>query len=114
VQTLSMPVTMVQLIVFFFAAYTVTQLGEPIEQVAAIFPFSSPFAMIARAAQVPTLWHHAVAVIGQAFFTVLLLRIGVYLFKRNVMKSGGGGGNRLGKGGKNPRRKLFGLIPMGR
>ncbi len=113
VQTLSMPVTMVQLIVFFFAAYTVTQLGEPIEQVAAIFPFSSPFAMIARAAQVPTLWHHAVAVIGQAFFTILLLRIGVYLFKRNVMKSGGGG-NRLGQGGKNQRRKLFGLIPMGR
>ncbi|MFC4293301.1 ABC transporter permease [Sphingorhabdus arenilitoris] len=110
VQTLSMPVTMVQLIIFFFAAYTVTQLGKPIEQAAAIFPFSSPFAMIARAAQVPTLWHHAIAVIGQIFFTIALLRIGVILFKRNVMKSGSGGKVKE----EGTRRKLFGLIPMGR
>ncbi len=109
VQTLSMPVTMVQLIIFFFSAYTVTQLDQPIEQFAAIFPFSSPFAMIARAAQMPTLWHHAVAVIGQAFFTVLLLRIGVHLFKRNVMKSGAGGAKNTAK-----KRKLFGLIPLPR
>ncbi|NJM50826.1 MAG: ABC transporter permease [Sphingomonadales bacterium] len=110
VQTLSMPVTMVQLIIFFFAAYTVTQLDKPIEKIAAIFPFSSPFAMIARSAQVPTLWHHGVAVIGQIFFTILLLRIGVILFKRNVMKSGSGGKVK-DEGGK---RKLFGLIPVGR
>lgn len=114
VQTLSMPVTMVQLIIFFFAAYTVTQLGKPIEQVAAIFPFSSPFAMIARAAQVPTLWHHAVAIIGQAFFTLLLLRIGVNLFKRNVMKSGAGGVKAGGAKNAAPKRKLFGLIPLAR
>ena len=109
VQTLSMPVTMVQLIIFFFAAYTVTQLGKPIEQAAAIFPFSSPFAMIARAAQVPILWHHVVAIVGQAFFTILLLRIGVILFKRNVMKSGSG----ARKAGVQ-KRKLFGLIPLSR
>lgn len=109
VQTLSMPVTMVQLIVFFFAAYTVTQLGQPIEQAAAIFPFSSPFAMIARAAQVPTLWHHVIALTGQAFFTLLLLRIGVHLFKRNVMKSGAGRTKDV-----KVKRKLFGLIPMTR
>ena len=109
VQTLSMPVTMVQLIIFFFAAYTVTQLGKPVELAAAIFPLSSPFAMIARAAQLPVLWHHLVAVIGQGLFTVLLLRIGVALFKRNVMKSGGGA--KVKGAGK---RKLFGLIPLSR
>ena len=81
VQTLSMPVTMVQLIIFFFAAYTVTQLGKPVELAAAIFPLSSPFAMIARAAQMPSLWQHLGAVVGQGLFTVLLLRIGVALFK---------------------------------
>lgn len=108
VQTLSMPVTMLQLINFFFASYTVTQLGKPIEKAAAIFPFSSPFAMIARAAQDPTLWHHGVAIIGQIFFAILLLRLGVYLFKRNVMKSGSGG-KITDDGGK---RKLFGFIPM--
>jgi ABC-2 type transport system permease protein len=109
VQTLSMPVTMLQLIIFFFAFYTVTQLDKPIEMAAAIFPFTSPFAMIARAAQVPVLWHHGIAIIGQAFFAILLLRIGVVLFKRNVMKSGGGG-----KKEGVQRRKLFGLIPLSR
>lgn len=109
VQTLSMPVTMLQLIIFFFAFYTVTQLDKPIEMAAAVFPFTSPFAMIARAAQVPVLWHHGIAIIGQAFFAILLLRIGVVLFKRNVMKSGGGA-----KKEGVQKRKLFGLIPLSR
>ncbi len=109
VQTLSMPVTMAQLMVFFFAMYTVTKLGQPIEQAAAIFPFSSPFAMIARAAQVETLWHHGVAIFGQIMFAILTLRISVVLFRRNVMKSGSGG-----KKEGVQRRKLFGVIPVGR
>jgi ABC-2 type transport system permease protein len=107
VQTLSMPVTMLQLINFLFATYTVTKFDEPLEKVAAIFPFSSPFAMIARAAQDATLWYHGVAIVGQIFFAILLLRLGVYLFKRNVMKSGNGG-----KVKDAAPRKLFGLIPM--
>jgi ABC-2 type transport system permease protein len=107
VQTLSMPATMLQLIVFFFAVYTGPKLGQTIEQVACIIPFSSPLAMIARAAQEPTLWHHGVAIIGQAFFAVLLLRVGVTMFKRNVMKSGS-----AGRVDGNQKRKLFGLIPI--
>lgn len=107
VQTISMPVTMVQIINFFFAAYSITKINEPIEQFACIFPFSSPFAMLGRAAQEPTLWHHGVAIIGQMAFAVLLLKLGVVLFKRNVMKSGGGG-----KAKSDSKRRLFGLIPM--
>ncbi len=109
VQTISMPVTMAQLINFFFASYALTKTGEPIEKFAAIFPFSSPFAMIGRAALEPTLWHHAVAIIGQMLFAALLLRLGVMLFKKNVMKSGSAG--RIADGGQ---RKLFGFIPVGR
>jgi ABC-2 type transport system permease protein len=108
VQTLSMPVTMLQMVNFFFATYTVSKIGQPIEQAASIFPFSSPFAMIARAAQEPTLWHHGIAIIGQIMFVVLLLRLGVFMFKRNVMKSGSGG--KITDG--NHKRKLFGLIPL--
>jgi ABC-2 type transport system permease protein len=107
VQTISMPVTMAQLINFFFASYALTKTGQPIEVFASVFPFSSPFAMIGRAALEPTLWHHAVAIIGQIFFAILLLRVGVYLFKKNVMKSGSAG--RLKDDGK---RKLFGLITV--
>ncbi len=108
VQTLSMPITMAQLINFFFAMYTVAKIGEPMEIFASIFPFSSPFAMVARAAQDATLWYHAVAILGQGLFAFLVIRIGVYLFRRNVMKSGSGG--KIKDAG---RRKLFGLIPMG-
>jgi ABC-2 type transport system permease protein len=107
VQTLSMPVTMAQLIIFFLAMYSVPKINQPIETFAAIFPFSSPFAMIARAAQDPTLWHHLVAVLGQALFVILVLRIGVYLFRRNVMKSGN-----AGRVKQNGGRKLFGIIPL--
>lgn len=88
VQTLSMPVTMGQLLVFFLAAMSVTKLGETIEWFAVIFPFSSPFAMIARAAQMDNLWQHGAAIMWQAVFTLIIIRFSVMLFKRNVMKSG--------------------------
>jgi ABC-2 type transport system permease protein len=107
VQTLSMPVTMAQLINFFLAIYTVTKMGEPIEIFACIFPFTSPFAMIARAAQDATLWYHLVAIVGQGLFALLILRVGVFLFRRNVMKSGNAGRIK-DTGGK----KLFGLVKL--
>ncbi|MEP3225544.1 MAG: ABC transporter permease [Parasphingorhabdus sp.] len=91
VQTLSMPVTMGQLLVFFLAAFTVTKLGEPMEWFAVIFPFSSPFAMIARAAQMDNIWQHGAALIWQAMFTLIIIRFSVMLFRRNVMKSGNSG-----------------------
>ncbi len=110
VQTLSMPATMSQLLVFFLAMFSITKINQPIETFAAIFPFSSPFVMMARAAQDATLWHHGVAIVGQALFVILVLRVGVYFFRRNVMKSGNAG--RVKDNGAG--RKLFGIIPMGR
>tara|TARA_R110002033_G_scaffold22592_18_gene54364 strand:+ start:1089 stop:2288 length:1200 start_codon:yes stop_codon:yes gene_type:complete len=88
VQTLSMPVTMGQLLVFFLAYSSITKLGEPIEWFAVLFPFSSPFAMIARAAQMDNLWQHGLALIWQSLFTMVIIRFSVMLFRRNVMKSG--------------------------
>ncbi len=88
VQTLSMPVTMGQLLVFFLAYSAITKLGEPIEWFAVLFPFSSPFAMIARAAQMDNIWQHGLALIWQGVFTMVIIRFSVMLFRRNVMKSG--------------------------
>ena len=88
VQTLSMPVTMGQLLVFFLAYSAITKLGEPIEWFAVLFPFSSPFAMIARAAQMDNLWQHGLALVWQGLFTMVIIRFSVMLFRRNVMKSG--------------------------
>lgn len=112
VQTLSMPVTMAQLINFFLAMYTVTKLGEPIEIFACLFPFTSPFAMIARAAQDGALWPHLLAVAWQALFVVIILRIGVFLFRRNVMKSGNAGRVRAGRDKDGGGKKLFGLFGL--
>jgi len=88
VQTLSMPVTMLQLLVFFFASFAMATPHALIEQAAAILPFSSPYAMLARAAQEPDLGQHALALLGQGLCVALFVRVGAGLFRRRVMKSG--------------------------
>ena len=102
VQTLSMPVTMMQLMVFFLAAYTITQPGSAIELFAIAFPLSSPFAMLARAALQETLWIHAAALAWQALMVMLIVKGGSTLFRKRVMKSGGAGRDK-------PRRRFFGF-----
>lgn len=89
VQTLSMPITMGQLGIFFVASYTLPRLGQPVELAACLFPFSSPFAMLARAAQQAALWPHLLALLWQGLWTWLIIRAGTTLFRRNVLKSGG-------------------------
>ncbi|MXO91541.1 ABC transporter permease [Pontixanthobacter aquaemixtae] len=93
VQTLSMPVTMLQLMVFFFATYAMAKPGSTIELAAAIFPFSSPFAMLARAAQDGALWPHALAIAWQIVAVTIFVKLGATLFRRRVMKSGPRGAN---------------------
>jgi len=100
VQTMSMPVTMLQIMVFFLSAANIGQTGTPLELTSVIFPLSSPFAMLARAALEETLWVHALALAWQAFAVVALVKGGSLLFRKRVMKSGG-----AGRGAKKP---LFG------
>ncbi|MFZ1742138.1 MAG: ABC transporter permease, partial [Pontixanthobacter sp.] len=88
VQMMSMPVTMLQLLVFFFATYAMSRPGSPMELAATIVPFSSPFAMLARAAQVESLWPHALAIAWQAAAVAVFVKVGASLFKKRVMKSG--------------------------
>ena len=88
VQTLSMPVTMAQVVLFGFASMGV---GKPMSAEAigaAVFPLSSPFAMIARAAEQPAIWPHVVALLWQALWVALILRIASAVFRRSVLKSG--------------------------
>ena len=88
VQTLSMPVTVGQILVFMFASFAVGPYNGLLGIGAAIFPFSSPLAMIARAAQTPELWTHLVALLWQAAWVWLTIKLGARLFRSNVMKSG--------------------------
>jgi ABC-2 type transport system permease protein len=91
VQILSMPVTMGQLLLFGFAAVGVGQPMSGAAIAAAVFPLSSPFAMIARAAEQSALWPHLLALLWQALWVALILKIAAAVFRRSVLKSGKSG-----------------------
>lgn len=88
VQTMAMPATMMQVLVFFLASASIARTGQPIELAAVAFPLSSPFAMVARAAQEPALWPHAAALAWQVLWVAVIIRTGAAIFRRSVMKSG--------------------------
>jgi ABC-2 type transport system permease protein len=92
VQTLSMPVTMLQLLVFFFASYAMAKPGSAMELLALAIPFSSPYAMLARAAINPALLPHLAALAWQVLCVAVFVRIGAVMFRKRVMKSGGASG----------------------
>jgi ABC-2 type transport system permease protein len=91
IQTISMPVTMLQLLVFLLAINVVGQGFGPLALTAYIVPFSSPLAMIAYGAQSETLWPHLLALAWQALWIVLIIRVSSRLFKATVLKSGSTG-----------------------
>jgi ABC-2 type transport system permease protein len=100
VQTMAMPVTMAQVLVFFLASLAVTKSGEWIELAAIMFPLSSPFAMLGRAAIDEAIWPHLLAIAYQLVCVVLFVKVGSHLFRVKVMKSGP-------QGAKSSRKRLF-------
>ena len=88
VQTLSMPVTMLQILVFFFASLAVTNEGGWLEYAGMAFPLSSPFVMVGKAATGEALWPHLVALGWQSLCVALFIKVGAGLFRRRVMQSG--------------------------
>lgn len=88
VQTLSMPVTMMQLAIFALGSSVVASLDTPLGLFAAIFPLSSPITMIARAAQEAALWPHLLALAWQGIWVVIIIRIAARRFRIGVLKSG--------------------------
>uniref|UniRef100_UPI00345B2EE1 ABC transporter permease n=1 Tax=uncultured Sphingomonas sp. TaxID=158754 RepID=UPI00345B2EE1 len=88
VQTLSMPVTMAQVVIFALATAAAADMDSPAGLAAAAFPLSSPYAMIARAAQDGAWWPHLLALLWQALWIAVILRFAAGLFRRSVLKSG--------------------------
>ena len=91
IQTLSMPVTLLQVFVFLLAMSAVGRESGLLMWTAYVFPFSSPLSMIAHAAQYEELWPHALALLWQAFWIVLIIRVSARLFRLTVLKSSPGG-----------------------
>jgi ABC-2 type transport system permease protein len=85
---MSLPVTFAQVLIFAFAARGIGNPNSGDALAAALFPLSSPMAMVARAAEAPELWPHLLAILWQAGWVALILRVGSQLFRKTVLKSG--------------------------
>jgi ABC-2 type transport system permease protein len=88
VQTLSLPATFGQVLLFGLASTAVGAPDSANALAAAAFPLSSPMAMLARAAERPDIWPHFAALLWQALWVALILRLGAHLFRKTVLKSG--------------------------
>jgi ABC-2 type transport system permease protein len=90
VQSLSMPITFLQLMVLVLAMQSGGEL-DTLAWAAFLVPFSSPLSMIGLAAQSNAVWPHLLALVWQAIWVVLIIRMSSSLFKKTVMKSGARG-----------------------
>lgn len=88
IQMLSLPITIFQFAMLGFASYAAGNPGSWLALAAEIFPFSSPLAMAAHAANSPTLWPHALALAWQALWVAITVTVAARLFRRGVLKSG--------------------------
>lgn len=102
IQMLSLPITIFQVAMFGLALGAAGAPGSAIATVAQIFPFSSPFAMAARAATDASLWPHLAALAWQLLWVTITIVVAARLFRRGVLKSGSGPGwfEKRGNGGE--------------
>ncbi|HEY5711040.1 MAG TPA: ABC transporter permease [Allosphingosinicella sp.] len=91
IQTLSMPVTLLQVFVFLLALTTLRSGSGAVMWTAYVLPFSSPLSMVGLAARSDSLWPHLVALAWQAFWIVIIIRLAARLFRMTVLKSGSDG-----------------------
>lgn len=91
IQMLSLPITLFQVGMFSLSSAAANLPGSKVAMIAEILPWSSPFAMAARAANDAALWPHILALGWQAFWVLLTIRISEKFFRIGVLKSGGGG-----------------------
>jgi ABC-2 type transport system permease protein len=90
IQMLSLPITIFQVAMFGLSSAAASAPESTIARIAEWFPFSSPFAMAARAASDPAIWPHIVALAWQASWVALTIFVAARLFRIGVLKSGGG------------------------
>jgi ABC-2 type transport system permease protein len=87
IQTISMPVVLLQLMVLLLAMNAVNGQEGALTWFAYIFPLSSPMSMIALASKSAALWPHLLALAWQALWVFIIVRLSSRLFRRAVLKS---------------------------
>ncbi|WP_411340053.1 ABC transporter permease [Sphingopyxis sp. J-6] len=88
IQMLSLPITIFQVGMFSLSAAAASAPGTGLAHFAQIFPFSSPFAMAARAATDGDKAIHLLALGWQAIWVALVVWLSVRLFRAGVLSSG--------------------------
>jgi ABC-2 type transport system permease protein len=89
IQMLSLPITIFQVAMFGLSAAAAGSPDSWFATFAEIFPFSSPFAMGAKAANDPALWPHFAALAWQLLWVAITVATGARLFRRGVLQSAG-------------------------
>jgi ABC-2 type transport system permease protein len=90
IQMLSLPITIFQVGMFSLSAAAASAPGSDLARFAQIFPFSSPFAMAARAATDGAHGIHLLALGWQAIWVAAAVYLSVRLFRAGVLSSGSG------------------------
>jgi ABC-2 type transport system permease protein len=88
VQMLSLPVTIFMVAMFGMSSAGANNPGSTLATFTQWFPFSSPYAMTARAATDPALLPHIMALIWQAIWVAITIWVAARLFRVGVLKSG--------------------------
>jgi ABC-2 type transport system permease protein len=89
-QMMSLPMTFVQMGMVALAGTAAANPGSTVALIAQVFPFSSPMAMAAAAANSSALWPHVAAIAWQFLWVSVVITLGARWFRRGVLKSGGG------------------------
>ena len=89
IQTISMPITIAQVMVMLLAGTVVSATGGILPWVAYLFPLSSPLSMLALAVQSESLWPHLLGLAWQFLWVAIFVRVASVMFRHTVMKSGG-------------------------
>ncbi|WP_423604417.1 ABC transporter permease [Sphingomonas sp. MS122] len=90
-QMMSLPITIFQVAMWGLASATALDPDSWLATAAVAFPFSSPFAMVARAANMPEIWPHLLAIGWQLLWVAITVTIAARLFRRGVLQSGSPG-----------------------
>jgi len=90
IQMLSLPITIFQVAMFGLSTAAAGDPGSDIARFAEWFPFSSPFAMAARAATDPAITPHLLALAWQSLWVAATIWVAARLFRTGVLKAGGG------------------------
>ena len=89
IQMLSLPITIFQIAMFSLASAAANMPDSTVALIGQALPWSSPMAMAARGATDPSLWPHLLALVWQAVWVAITIRVSVRAFRASVLRTGG-------------------------